>query len=642
MNLGIDYGTCYSCVARIDDYDQPEVILNADGSTTTASAVFVVDKEQSDTESADGDSLESKVDYIVGEIARDNAVASPERVIIYSKRTMGTDTMYPAGPVAHTAQEAAAIVIRKLMQDVAASLGEGEAEAVITCPAWFGAPGKQATKEAAEMAGLNVLGVIPEPVAAAIAYGYDKVDAKRTMLVYDLGGGTFDITLFTVDPPEEGRNDPHIEMISTRGDHYLGGVDWDKRIAAYSAAVFVKENAPRMILAALRSAGVDEGDLAKAEAHLSDRLVFPVADAGVVRAARWDGGAEDGAVPLLPEEDEDLIDTTPAAIADALETAGLDRGTCEQALAGVVLDPRFDAASHQDLMLKAERAKKNLSRVERTTVSCMHGGCSTAVPMGRGVFARITADLLERTAEMTATLLSDKGYEPDQIDELLLVGGSTRMFGVRDRLERLFPGKVNSSLEPDLCVAQGAARMAKILAAGAGGDGDGVPVLVCPHSYGVKAYNERQDEARIYPLILRDQQLPARSAAHEEREREDYGVGQFFTAVPNQTRVVVVVYENDAETYRDHNPPEASLEIGSVVIDGLPPGRAAGQEIFVTFRVDENTILTVDALDVGTGKMQTEVLHVGAGADVTEEGIARQRERADHMRRVLTDSEVQG
>jgi molecular chaperone DnaK len=578
--IGIDLGTCYSVVAFVDQHGHPDTLLNTEGQPLTASALWIDEDDN----------------MIVGQLALDNAIAFPDDVITMAKRSMGQDVKLKARGQEFTPQEVSAIILKKLKQDAERHLTE-VTDAVITCPAFFGAAETQATEEAGKIAGFNVRRIFPEPAAAALAFGYDNPTQEQTLLVYDLGGGTFDITLFKIGRPDPGSSVPKIEMISTEGDRQLGGTDWDGRVVDYVAAAFVEQQGKTIVVNALKDNCGSEEEVRKA----LDAL---------------------GHLPPTPE-----------ALADELGGQGFARDVVQAALQDLSFDPRTDPVARQDLYLKAERAKRALSRVAKTTVVCQHAGLSLKVELSREKFAELTADLLISTEQAIDRLLTAKKYTPEQIDQVLCAGGSTRMTMVRDLLQRKFPGKVNTQIEPDLCVAQGAARLAKLLE---GGSDHPIPSNLSPHAYGILARGE-QGKLWVYPLLLKDEKLPCASAKYEERSRPDYDYGLFYTSGVGQTRVVLEVFEFDVLSHEDLQEPEACRKIGSVIIENLPPNRPAGQQVFATFELDESLQLTVSALDVSSGIPESAQLTLG---DITQEGIQKNAARAEAMRKTLQDTEI--
>lgn len=340
---GIDLGTTYSCIACVDEHGQPVVIPNAESERTTPSVVY----------------FEGQRSIVSGQAAKDAAIAYHDRVVSTVKRKMGDPNWaFPCDGVTYRPQEISAFILRKLVGDARQSTGEDITDVVITCPAYFGIEQKEATRQAGEIAGLNVHYIIPEPTAAAIAYGMQQ-ERDQTLLVYDLGGGTFDITLIEI-------KDGAINVIATGGDDQLGGKDWDEAIVNYLAERFQAETG------------------------------------------------------------------TPASeLLDNMETL-------------------------QELMNAAEKAKKGLTSRQSFTHIVRHGGGSAKVEITRAKFEELTAGLLERTVSFTQEMIErarSKGHA--KIDKLLLVGGSTRMPQVLDRLKR-FPFEIKH-FDPDEAVAKGAA-----------------------------------------------------------------------------------------------------------------------------------------------------------------------------------------
>jgi molecular chaperone DnaK len=581
--IGIDLGTTYCVVSYVDQHGHPETLLNTEGQPLTASALWIDEDDN----------------LIVGQLALDNAIAFPEAVITMAKRSMGQDVKLKARGKEFTPQEVSAVILKKLKQDAERHFkDEAVTDAVITCPAFFGAAETQATEEAGKMAGFNVRRIFPEPAAAALAFGYDNPTQEQTLLVYDLGGGTFDITLFKIGRPDDPQsNVPKIEMISTEGDRALGGADWNGRIVDWVAAAFVEQQGKAILVNALKDKAGSEEEVRKALDTLA----------------------------TLPP--------TPEAVADELAGLGFAKDRALDALQGGAFDPRTDPVARQDLYLKAERAKRALARVARTTVVCQHAGMALRVDLSREKFEELTADLLASTERAIDKLLEAKKHTPDQIDQVLCAGGSTRMSMVRDMLQRKFPGKVNTQIEPDLCVGQGAARLAKLIE---GGQEPRDEISISPHAYGILARGEN-DKPSIYPVILKDQKLPCASAKPDERSRPDYDYGLFYTATDRMTRVMLEVFEFDALAHQDLQEPESCRKIGSVIIDDLPPNRPRGQQVFATFELDKSLQLTVSALDVSSGKTISAQLTLG---DTSQDGIRKNAARASAMSKMLQDTEI--
>lgn len=532
--IGIDLGTCFSCVAHIDEYGRVETIYNDDSppSATTASAVLV----------------EGEDDITVGQLAREQAVAQAENVITLAKRQMGKDTKLMGAGLVYTPEEVSAMILKKLKQDADRKLDTDVADAVITVPAYFGLAERKATQDAGEMAGFVVHQVLSEPVAAALAYGYRNPNERQTLLVYDLGGGTFDVTLFVIGPPETGTI-PKIKMISTGGSHRLGGADWDRAIVDHVADEFMKQ-------------------------------CFP-----------------DGEEP--PE--------------------------------GMPKDPRAHGSSHQDLLTRSEKAKIALQKSKKPAkIVCQHAGKTAVIKLDIDQLKALTQHLLDSTEAETDMLLKDHGYAPDRpselfpdadqrkrVDRVILAGGSTRLKMVRELLDDKFPGKVDDSLDVDQCVAQGAAWMGHLLSQSNGTDAGGgetepgpLPSLVAPHAFGVAARNEA-NELGVYPLVVKDQSLPCQEA------------DKFETQKQGQTSIRVRIFENEVLKKTEVRDPELCREVGEVVIDGLPPGRPAGQVVEVSFEVDNTFRMSVVATDVASGKQSKGKLNIGSGLDDAKKAATR-------------------
>ena len=341
---GIDLGTTYSCIAHVDEHGKPAVIPNSDNELTTPSVVY----------------FESSENIVVGSAAKDVSEVYPDQVVSTVKREMGNpDWVFEYEGKEYTPQEISSFILEKVVKDAQENIGEEIKDVVITVPAYFGVNEKEATKQAGELAGLNVLSIIPEPTAAAISYGIDT-DNDEVVMVYDLGGGTFDITVIEV-------KDKSIRVVSTDGDHQLGGKNWDERLANYFATVFEDET------------GIDSEEL-------------------LSNMETW-----------------------------------------------------------QELLNKAEDAKKKLTSKEKTIVRVAHDGEKATVELTREKFDELTNDLLERTISLTNNVLEnikEKGYE--KIDKILLVGGSTYMPQVREKLSQTYGYDIEVH-DPNQAVAKGAA-----------------------------------------------------------------------------------------------------------------------------------------------------------------------------------------
>ncbi len=508
--FGIDLGTTYSSIACVDEYGKPIVIPNAENQHVTPSVVFF-----------DGDNI------VVGDVAKESAKLYPEDVVSFVKRSMGEPNfLFEHNEKHYRAEEISSYVLRKIVQDAEQSLGEeGITDVVITCPAYFGINEREATRRAGEIAGFNVRQIINEPTAAAIAYGTMESDRERVVLVYDLGGGTFDITMIDVKPGES------IEVICTGGDHNLGGKDWDDRIVAHLVGEFQNQT------------GITE---------------------------------------------------------DILE----DADTC------------------QDLLLSAERAKKILTQREKTPILITHGGERVKVQLERKTFENMTQDLLERTVSLTHEMLGEagkKGY--GKFDEIILVGGSTRMPQVSRRVSQEF-GLQAKLFDPDEAVAKGAAiygwklylqeELKAQVARKTGktveeiqeqdladllgeveqlvADDTGYSVSdvhksrmtitnVTSKSFGVIAHDS-EDKEIIYNLILKNSGVPITATR------------SFGTAVANQNAAAIQIMENESnEVVAD---PEHAVTIGTAVLN-LPTDLKENTPVEITFKLNEEGRLEITA-----------------------------------------------
>jgi molecular chaperone DnaK len=511
MLVGIDLGTTYSAIATLDDKGQAITLPNRDGDMLTPSAVLITD---------DG--------AVVGQAARDVALEQPDRVATLIKRRMG----YPSygRPVAgreFRPETLAAIILRKLVQDAELRLGPVR-KAVITVPAYYDDSRRKATKDAGRIAGLEVLDIIDEPTAAALAYFSHPrpgtipskpelaLPAERqTVLVYDLGGGTFDVTLVRL-------SHRRFEAIGIEGDVRLGGKDWDDRIVDYVAEQFQRQY-----------------------------------------------GA----------------------------------------------DPRTDPVSLVALSAAAERAKRTLSKLPQTTITCTHAGHLLTVPLTRTEFESLTRDLLTRTRLTTQQVLRQAGVGWDQVDRILLVGGSTHMPMTGRLLEEL-SGKIpDNSLAVSEVVARGAAIHAGIAAARAGGEdgrmlnkdvaealGQIIEINVNSHSLGIEV---KRGQERINDILIhKNTQLPTAASR------------VYRTVVENQQRVRVKVLQGEAHQA------DACISIGECWIEGLPPNLPRAAPIQVRCGCGSNGLIDVMALDMTSGKMARAEIHRSSG--LSEEEIARE------------------
>lgn len=518
--VGIDLGTTFSAIATLDERGQPITLPNIEGEMLTPSAVLIEEGQA-----------------VVGQAARDVALEQPDRVAMLIKRYMG----HPAygrkiADREFRPETLAAIILKKLVQDAERRIGP-VGKAVITVPAYFDDTRRKATKDAGRIAGLEVLDILDEPTAAALAYSFQSAAAtgaellpekmrpqrEQTVLVYDLGGGTFDVTLVRLAPRR-------FESLAIEGDVRLGGKDWDDRIVDHVASKFLSQF-----------------------------------------------GA----------------------------------------------DPRSDPHSLAALSSAAERAKRTLSKLNQTSITCTHAGHMLTVPLTRAEFENLTRDLLTRTRLTTQQVLRQAGLTWDKVDRLLLVGGSTHMPMTGQMLQELSSKPPDKSLAVSEVVARGAALHAGILAARHGAEdsqaigadardllADIVEISVNSHSLGVEV---RQSEQRINDILVpKNTQLPTASSR------------VYRTVVENQTRVRVKVLQGEAPQ-ADH-----CISIGECWIEGLPANLPKGSPIQVRCGVAANGLVEVLALDMTSGKMARTEIHRASG--LSDEEIAREAEWVRSLR----------
>ena len=489
--IGIDLGTTNSCVAVMEG-GEPVVIANAEGSRTTPSVVaFTKDGER-----------------LVGQIAKRQAITNPDRTIASIKRQMGTSYKVDIDGKSYNPQEISAMVLQKLKADAEAYLGETVTQAVITVPAYFSDSQRQATKDAGRIAGLEVLRIINEPTAASLAYGLDKEDAHK-ILVYDLGGGTFDVSILEI-------GDGVFEVLATNGDTKLGGDDFDNRIIDYIADTFQKEN------------GID---LKK------DRMAFQ----------RLKEAAEKAKIELSGAMTTNI--NLPFITADAT------------------------GPKHLDLTLT--RAK----------------------------FNELTADLVERTIIPMTNAMKDAGLTASQLDKVILVGGSIRIPAVQEAVKRVTGKEPFKGINPDECVAIGAAIQAGVL----GGEVKDVLLLdVTPLSLGLET------EGRIFTkLIDRNTTIPTQKSQ------------VFSTAADGQTTVEIHVLQGERPMAYDNK------TLGRFQLTGIPAAPRGVPQIEVTFNIDRNGIVNVSAKDLGTGNEQK--VTITASTNMTEEEIQARVKEAEQF-----------
>ncbi len=481
--IGIDLGTTNSCVAIMEG-GEPVVIANAEGARTTPSVV----------------AFSKSGERMVGQVAKRQAITNPDRTIISIKRDMGTDKKVNIDGTDYTPEMISAMTLQKLKADAEAYLGEKVTQAVITVPAYFNDSQRQATKNAGTIAGLEVLRIINEPTAAALAYGVDKETSQKVM-VYDLGGGTFDVSILDI-------GDGVFEVMATNGNTRLGGDDFDERIMNYLVAEFKKEN------------GIDLS---------ADKMAMQ----------RLKEAAEKAKIELSGMTTSNI--NLPFITADAT------------------------GPKHMDITLT--RAK----------------------------FNELTADLVEGTMIPTKKALSDAGLSPAQIDKVLLVGGSSRIPAVQEKLKDFLGKEPHKGINPDECVAVGAAIQGGIL----GGDVQGLVLLdVTPLSLGVETYGGIATK-----LIERNTTIPVKKSQI------------FTTAADNQTSVEVHVLQGEREMAADNK------TLGRFHLDGIPAAPKQVPQIEVTFDIDANGIVNVSAKDLGTGKEQK--ITITASTNMSKEDVEK-------------------
>ena len=489
--IGIDLGTTNSCVSVIEG-GEPVVIPNAEGARTTPSVVAF---------SKDGERM-------VGNVAKRQAITNPEKTISSIKRHMGSDYKVNIDGKAYTPQEISAIILQKLKSDAEAYLGEKVTEAVITVPAYFTDSQRQATKDAGKIAGLDVKRIINEPTAAALAFGIDKEDDQKVM-VYDLGGGTFDVSIIEM-------GDGVQEVLATAGNNHLGGDDFDKKVMDYIVAQFKSET------------GIDLSN---------DKMAMQ----------RVKEAAEKAKI--------DLSGMTTAQISLPFITA--------------------DATGPKHLETTLTRAK----------------------------FNEMTADLVEATMGPVRQAMKDSGLSMNDIDKILLVGGSTRIPAVQEAIQKFSGKEPFKGINPDECVAMGAALQGGVL----GGDVKGLLLLdVTPLSLGIETMGGVNTV-----IIERNTTIPTKKSQI------------FSTAADNQTSVEVHVLQGEREFAKDNK------TLGMFHLDGILPARRGVPQIEVTFDIDANGIVHVSAKDLGTGKQQE--ISITASSNMSKDDIDKAVKEAEQF-----------
>ena len=483
--IGIDLGTTNSCVAVMEG-GKPTVIANAEGSRTTSSVV----------------AFTKSGERLVGEPAKRQAVTNSDRTVSSIKRHMGSDYRVNIDDKKYSPQEISAMILQKLKSDAEGYLGEKVTEAVITCPAYFNDAQRQATKDAGKIAGLDVKRIINEPTAAALAYGLDN-ESEQKIMVYDLGGGTFDVSIIEI-------GDGVIEVLATNGNNRLGGDDFDQKITDYM-------------------------------------------------------------------------------IQDFKNKEGIDLSNDKMAL--------------QRLKEAAEKAKKELSSATTTNINLPFITANETGPkhfemdLTKAKFDELTADLVDATAEPVRKALADAGVTASELGKVLLVGGSTRIPAVQDKVRALTGKEPSKTLNPDECVALGAAIQGGKLAGDAGA-GDILLLDVTPLSLSIETLGGVATK-----LIERNTTIPTKKSQI------------FSTAADNQTAVDIHVVQGERQFARDNK------TLGQFRLDGIPPARRGVPQIEVTFDIDANGIVNVSAKDLGTGKEQH--ITITSGSNMSDDEIDR-------------------
>ncbi|MEZ6188918.1 MAG: Hsp70 family protein [Planctomycetota bacterium] len=512
---GIDLGTTYSAIAHFNEYGKVDIVPNSEGERITPSVILFDEDE-----------------VIVGKVAKNQAVASPENVIQFVKRYIGEqDWLQTINGRDYTPEILSALILKRIVSDAEDQLGVEITDVVITVPAYFNDNERKATEDAGQIAGLSVLGLLNEPTAAAIAYGMNNLDKTVKAVVYDLGGGTFDVTVLDI----EGNN---VKVLATAGERRLGGKDWDDYMLNHVAEAFIDEHG---------------------------------------------------------------------------------------------IDPRDDLEAYQDLVIKVEDAKKTLSRKKEVKIFAQCGGKSLKVPVTRETFEDLTRPLLEQTETYVDMVLSKAGLTWDQIDEVVPVGGSTRMPMVHEMLTRVTGKEPSKGVNPDECVAAGAAYWAAILAVRQGEElqskvaagtateeeadfadmsrqvEESLPEEVTgllrgtvvknvnSHSLGIVVVTPSGGERNVI-MIPEQTELPAKVTKI------------FGTADDNQVTVDVNIVEGESED------PEDCVSIGTLMISDLPPNRPKGSKVRVTYTYNEDGRIEIYAQDEDTGaEARTDIKRTSEG-----------------------------